>query len=113
MSELAILLIVVLLVFGAKKLPELARNAGKAARILKSEARAMKAENAEPEPEPVPGTGTGAEPGAGAATGPGAAAGPAQGTAAGQSGGTVLQGRIVDPGERIGSADPDGARRRP
>ncbi|MEU6483552.1 twin-arginine translocase TatA/TatE family subunit [Streptomyces sp. NPDC046887] len=116
LSELAILLIVVLLVFGAKKLPELARNAGKAARILKSEARAMKAENAEPEPEPV------AEPRAGAATGPGTASGPAQDTAAGgpesarpggQGGGPVLQGRIVDPGERIGSADPDGARRQP
>jgi sec-independent protein translocase protein TatA len=42
LSELAILLIVILIVFGAKKLPELARNAGKAARILKSEAKAMK-----------------------------------------------------------------------
>ncbi|MFF3286035.1 twin-arginine translocase TatA/TatE family subunit [Streptomyces sp. NPDC003023] len=42
LSELAILLIVILIVFGAKKLPDLARNAGKAARILKSEARAMK-----------------------------------------------------------------------
>ncbi|MEU1276805.1 twin-arginine translocase TatA/TatE family subunit [Streptomyces sp. NPDC005805] len=46
LSELAILLIVLLIVFGAKKLPELARNAGKAARILKSEARAMKGQDA-------------------------------------------------------------------
>ncbi|MGI5358745.1 twin-arginine translocase TatA/TatE family subunit [Streptomyces sp. CA-252508] len=46
LSELAILLIVVLLVVGAKKLPELARNAGKAARILKSEAKAMKEQDA-------------------------------------------------------------------
>ncbi|MFJ2738611.1 twin-arginine translocase TatA/TatE family subunit [Streptomyces sp. NPDC087440] len=45
-SELAILLIVLVLVFGAKKLPELARNAGKAARILKSEAKAMKKDDA-------------------------------------------------------------------
>jgi sec-independent protein translocase protein TatA len=44
LSELAILLIVILIVFGAKKLPDLARNAGKAARILKSEAKAMKAQ---------------------------------------------------------------------
>ncbi|WP_318209552.1 MULTISPECIES: Sec-independent protein translocase subunit TatA [unclassified Streptomyces] len=43
-SELAILLIVVILIFGAKKLPELARSMGKSARILKSEARAMKDE---------------------------------------------------------------------
>ncbi|MFC8276712.1 twin-arginine translocase TatA/TatE family subunit [Streptomyces sp. NPDC057271] len=45
-SEIAILLIVVILVFGARKLPELARNAGKAARILKSETKAMKTEGA-------------------------------------------------------------------
>ncbi|MFF8601408.1 twin-arginine translocase TatA/TatE family subunit [Streptomyces sp. NPDC015232] len=41
-SEIAILLIVVILLLGAKKLPGLARSAGKAARILKSETRAMK-----------------------------------------------------------------------
>ncbi|MGW2183883.1 twin-arginine translocase TatA/TatE family subunit [Streptomyces sp. NPDC001732] len=41
-SELAIVLIVVVLVLGAKRLPDLARSAGKSARILKSEARAMK-----------------------------------------------------------------------
>ncbi|MEU3093199.1 twin-arginine translocase TatA/TatE family subunit, partial [Streptomyces massasporeus] len=40
-SELAIILIVVILIFGAKKLPELARSMGKSARILKSEAKAM------------------------------------------------------------------------
>ncbi|MGX1887314.1 Sec-independent protein translocase subunit TatA [Streptomyces sp. NPDC055287] len=53
LSELAILLIVVIVFFGAKKLPELARNAGKAARILKSESKAMKAEgSAEHQQEP-------------------------------------------------------------
>lgn len=41
-SEVAILIIVAVVVFGAKKLPELARSAGKSARILKSEARALK-----------------------------------------------------------------------
>ncbi|MGW1428301.1 Sec-independent protein translocase subunit TatA [Streptomyces sp. NPDC002431] len=54
-SELAIVLIVVVLLFGAKKLPELARSAGKSARILKAEAKAMK------EPQ---------DPGPGAAQGP-------------------------------------------
>ncbi|MEF9883008.1 twin-arginine translocase TatA/TatE family subunit [Streptomyces sp. P9-A4] len=49
-SEIAILLIVVIVLLGAKKLPELARNAGKAARILKSESKAMKTEGA-PEPQ--------------------------------------------------------------
>jgi sec-independent protein translocase protein TatA len=44
LSELAILLIVVIAVIGAKKLPELARSAGKSARILKAEARAAKDE---------------------------------------------------------------------
>lgn len=47
-SELAIILIVVILIFGAKKLPELARSMGKSARILKSEAKAMKSDQAPP-----------------------------------------------------------------
>ncbi|AXE76304.1 twin-arginine translocase TatA/TatE family subunit [Streptomyces atratus] len=41
-SEIAIILIVVILVLGAKRLPDLARSAGKSARILKAEAKAMK-----------------------------------------------------------------------
>ncbi|WP_151773426.1 twin-arginine translocase TatA/TatE family subunit [Streptomyces abyssomicinicus] len=44
LSELAIILIVVIAFLCAKKLPELARSAGKSARILKAEARAMKEE---------------------------------------------------------------------
>ncbi|MFE5793194.1 twin-arginine translocase TatA/TatE family subunit [Streptomyces sp. NPDC056503] len=50
LSEIAILLIVVALVVGARKLPELARNAGKASRILKAEAREMKADDGRREP---------------------------------------------------------------
>ncbi|MEU6180244.1 twin-arginine translocase TatA/TatE family subunit [Streptomyces coeruleorubidus] len=46
LSELAILLIVVIAVIGARKLPELARSAGKSARILKAEARAARDEEA-------------------------------------------------------------------
>ncbi|MGW0538227.1 Sec-independent protein translocase subunit TatA [Streptomyces sp. NPDC003032] len=45
LSEIAIILIVVILVLGAKKLPELARSAGKSARILKAEAKAMQKED--------------------------------------------------------------------
>ncbi|MGV9853601.1 twin-arginine translocase TatA/TatE family subunit [Streptomyces sp. NPDC003442] len=45
LSELALLLIVVIVLIGAKKLPDLTRSAGKAARIFKSEARAMKADD--------------------------------------------------------------------
>ncbi|MDF3147217.1 twin-arginine translocase TatA/TatE family subunit [Streptomyces sp. T21Q-yed] len=44
LSELAIILLVVIAVLCAKKLPELARSAGKSARILKAEARAIKDE---------------------------------------------------------------------
>lgn len=43
-SEIAILLIMIVVIFGAKKLPGLARSMGKSARILKSEARAMKSD---------------------------------------------------------------------
>ena len=42
LSEIAIILIVVIAVLCAKKLPELTRSAGKSARILRSEAKAMK-----------------------------------------------------------------------
>lgn len=40
LSELAILLLVVIAVLAAKKLPELTRSAGRSARILKAEAAA-------------------------------------------------------------------------
>ncbi|MER5938424.1 twin-arginine translocase TatA/TatE family subunit [Streptomyces sp. NPDC001928] len=45
LSELAIILVVVIAVLCAKKLPELARSAGKSARILKAEARAARDED--------------------------------------------------------------------
>ncbi|MFR0353722.1 Sec-independent protein translocase subunit TatA [Streptomyces sediminimaris] len=40
--EILLILVVVVLLFGAKKLPDMARSLGKSARILKSEAKAMK-----------------------------------------------------------------------
>lgn len=42
LSELALILLVVVVVLGIKKLPELTRSAGKAARIFESEAKARK-----------------------------------------------------------------------
>ncbi|MEU3311093.1 Sec-independent protein translocase subunit TatA [Streptomyces sp. NPDC048387] len=42
--HLIIVLVVCLMVFGSKKLPDMARSLGKSARILKSEARAMRSE---------------------------------------------------------------------
>ncbi|WP_408055318.1 twin-arginine translocase TatA/TatE family subunit [Streptomyces paludis] len=44
MSELAVILLVIAVIVGVKKLPELTRSAGKAARILKSEKQALKEE---------------------------------------------------------------------
>ncbi|MFG3656644.1 twin-arginine translocase TatA/TatE family subunit [Streptomyces sp. NPDC047706] len=55
LSELAIILIVVIAVLCAKKLPELARSAGKSARILKAEARAMKDEDDRAAPRVIQG----------------------------------------------------------
>lgn len=42
--EIILILVVIVLLFGAKKLPDMARSLGKSARILKSEAKAMKTE---------------------------------------------------------------------
>ncbi|MFF9603654.1 Sec-independent protein translocase subunit TatA [Streptomyces sp. NPDC014684] len=57
--HLLILVAVVILIFGSKKLPDTARALGKAMRILKSETKAMKDDGASneprPEPEPAPG----------------------------------------------------------
>jgi sec-independent protein translocase protein TatA len=43
-TEIILILVIVILLFGAKKLPDMARSLGKSARILKSEAKAMKSE---------------------------------------------------------------------
>lgn len=49
--HLAILLIVCLLVFGSKRLPEMARGVGKSLRILKAETRALRTEEQPPTKE--------------------------------------------------------------
>lgn len=54
--HLLIVAIVVIVMFGSKKLPDTARSLGKSLRILKSEARAMKNEDtqaAAPDAAPV------------------------------------------------------------
>jgi sec-independent protein translocase protein TatA len=53
LGELAIVLIVVIALLVAKKGPELARSAGKAARVLKAEARAMKEQEKEEDAAPA------------------------------------------------------------
>lgn len=44
--EIVLILLVVAILFGSKKLPDVARSLGKSARILKSEAKAMKNDGA-------------------------------------------------------------------
>lgn len=55
-TELLIILLVVLLLFGANKLPDLARSMGRSARIFKSEVKEMRNDDADvaPEGQPVP-----------------------------------------------------------
>lgn len=45
-AQILILVLVVLLLFGARKLPELARSVGRSMRIFKSEVQEMKEESA-------------------------------------------------------------------
>ena len=57
--EIVIILVVVLLLFGGRKLPELAKGLGKGMRVFKKELNEVKdtvetALNEEPEPEPKP-----------------------------------------------------------
>ncbi|MFI7357394.1 Sec-independent protein translocase subunit TatA [Streptomyces avidinii] len=50
--HLLLVLVVCLLVFGSKKLPDMARSLGRSMRILKSEARALRADDpGTPEPQ--------------------------------------------------------------
>ncbi|MER5885783.1 Sec-independent protein translocase subunit TatA [Streptomyces sp. NPDC001941] len=53
-TEIILILVVVVLLFGAKKLPDMARSLGKSARILKSEAKAMKSDDKESAPADPP-----------------------------------------------------------
>ncbi|THA75127.1 Sec-independent protein translocase subunit TatA [Streptomyces sp. A0592] len=46
--HLLIVLVACLLVFGSKKLPDMARSLGKSMRILKSEARALRTDDTTP-----------------------------------------------------------------
>ncbi|GAA3728289.1 Sec-independent protein translocase subunit TatA [Streptomyces tremellae] len=52
--EIILILVVIVLLFGAKKLPDMARSLGKSARILKSEAKAMKSEQGQSAPADPP-----------------------------------------------------------
>ncbi|WSB53394.1 Sec-independent protein translocase subunit TatA [Streptomyces cellulosae] len=56
-TEIILILVVIILLFGAKKLPDMARSLGKSARILKSEAKAMKEDNTSSAPADPQATG--------------------------------------------------------
>ncbi|HLU29655.1 MAG TPA: Sec-independent protein translocase subunit TatA [Glycomyces sp.] len=49
--HIVILVIVILLLFGSKKLPDMARGLGRSMRILKSETEAMKSDSSNPDAE--------------------------------------------------------------
>lgn len=51
-TEILIILVIVLLLFGANKLPDLARSMGRSARIFKSEVKEMKNDDAASQPQP-------------------------------------------------------------
>jgi len=50
--EWVILLLIVLLLFGARKLPDLARSVGKSMKIFKTEVKDLKADDASPSDGP-------------------------------------------------------------
>ncbi|MFS8200335.1 twin-arginine translocase TatA/TatE family subunit [Streptomyces sp. CWNU-52B] len=55
LSELAVILVVVIVVLAVKKGPDLARSAGKSARILKAEKKAATTDEDTPAPRVIPG----------------------------------------------------------
>ncbi|MDG5806152.1 twin-arginine translocase TatA/TatE family subunit [Streptomyces ossamyceticus] len=55
LSEVAVILVVVMAVVAAKKLPDLARSAGRSTRILKAEARAIEDDETGPPPRVIRG----------------------------------------------------------
>jgi sec-independent protein translocase protein TatA len=50
--HIIVLVVVILLLFGSKKLPDMARGLGRSMRILKSETEAMKNDSANPDSDP-------------------------------------------------------------
>lgn len=52
-SEILIVLLIILLLFGANKLPDLARSMGRSARIFKSEVKEMRREDMEDTARPA------------------------------------------------------------
>jgi sec-independent protein translocase protein TatA len=51
-GEALLVLVVVLLLFGSKKLPDMARSLGRSARILKAETKGLREDDTKPSPLP-------------------------------------------------------------
>lgn len=62
LPEILIILLIILVLFGARKLPELARSVGRSARIFKSEVKEMKNEDAAAAPGATGATAASAQP---------------------------------------------------
>ena len=58
-TELLIILGIVILLFGATKLPDLARGSGRSLRIFKAETKGLAGDATTPAPEELPAAGTG------------------------------------------------------
>ncbi|MFJ8430708.1 Sec-independent protein translocase subunit TatA [Kitasatospora sp. NPDC094019] len=80
--HLLVVVAVVVLLFGSKKLPEMARGLGKSMRILKAETAAMREDAPVPEETPAPGSAAARAATAQAATGPATATAPLPGAKA-------------------------------
>jgi sec-independent protein translocase protein TatA len=55
-TELILIILVLVLLFGAKKLPEIARGSGRALRIFKAETKGLLSDDDEPLPPPSTGS---------------------------------------------------------
>jgi sec-independent protein translocase protein TatA len=51
-TELIIIAVVIILLFGAKKLPDMARSLGKSAKILKAETKGLREDDDQPQQAP-------------------------------------------------------------
>ncbi|MEE1785427.1 Sec-independent protein translocase subunit TatA [Streptomyces sp. SP17BM10] len=54
MTAIVVVVVIAIVLFGAKRLPDLARSLGQSMRILKSEAKAMRSDGEAEQPAPAP-----------------------------------------------------------
>ncbi len=87
-TAILVVVVIAIVLFGAKRLPDLARSLGQSARILKSEAKAMRTDGAADTPAPpAPAVADGAAKTIQSAPGASASARPVSEPSAGQSAG--------------------------